>query len=521
MSISKYDITVVGSGIAGLSTILYLSETAAFKNGALSICLLVKDTLETTNTNWAQGGIAGLGDEADSFENHIQDTMVAGGYCNNQYIVEKVIKAAPELIEDLYNWGTQFDKNKLDEFDLAKEGGHSHARIWHHADQTGHSIQKALIHQIKKLPTLSILENVCLIDAIQLDNAHFQLQLYNKAAENFTNLICSKLVLATGGMGRLYAKTTNQKVATADGIYLAHKMGASLKDLSFIQFHPTGLYQKGNISFLITEALRGSGAILRNEKGDAFMGAYDQRKELAPRDIVSRSIMQEIKKQKLPYVYLDTTSIDVSIINQHFPHIKATCLDQANLHIEKDWIPVLPVQHYACGGVQVNEFGESTVANLFCIGEVAATGLHGANRLASNSLLEAIAFAKFATPSLLENIISENRTLLPIAIPTSYPLNIKQVQEIISEFAGIIKTNEGLAMAQQQLLALKEDAIQQSLSKKSLKKNTAVNDIATKHTEFCYEHWEAMVVLEAAILLIKDAQTQIQNKGVFYNTNLI
>jgi L-aspartate oxidase len=496
----SYDIVIVGSGIGGLSTLLYLSETTIYKEGNLSIGLLVKGSLVQTNTNWAQGGIAAVKSLDDNFDKHINDTLNAGAFINDKYIVEKVINSAPNLIKDLIDWGVQFDKKNNGEYDLAKEGGHSDARIWHKEDQTGKDIQSALIDKIKNLPNVDVFENTTLINAEKVDYNTFSIQIVDNN-NYFNRILCSKLVIATGGIGGLFEKSTNQEIATGDGIFIANKLGAKTENLSYVQFHPTGLYQEGSVSFLITEALRGSGAILKNEQGEAFMCKYDERLELAPRDIVSRSITTEINQQKLPYVYLDATKIDAERIENHYPNIKKECNLRLGLNIQNDFIPVIPVQHYSCGGVKVNEYGETAISGLFAIGEVASTGLHGANRLASNSLLEAIAFAKFSIPSLTKNlsnnlINSDNYELVKLL-----KVDKTAIQKIISRNGGIIKSNEGLNQALYQLLEIKSKAIESD--------------------KFSLSNFEANCILETAILLILDALNQKENKGVYFNIDLV
>lgn len=309
------------------------------------------------------------------------------------------------------------------------------------------------------------------------------------------------MVLATGGLGMLYDKSTNQQITSGDGIYLACQLGAVIENLSFIQFHPTGLYENGQISFLISEALRGAGAILRNQQGEAFMNKYDERLDLAPRDIVSRAIVSEMALHKKPYVYLDATLIDSSILNTHFPAIKKACKQSLGLNIEKDFIPVVPVQHYACGGVKVDEYGETNINGLFAIGEIASTGLHGANRLASNSLLEGIAFAKFSIPKLLDQPISAPKIGTVIKLPKYKIVDKKQVQSLMSNYTGIMKTNEGLEKALDQLNEIKS--------------------IAFHNDNFDIKDFESNCILEVAILLIKDALSQTANKEVFYNLDLV
>jgi L-aspartate oxidase len=498
---STYDIVIVGSGIGGLSTLLYLSETSIFKEGKLSICLLVKGALNETNTNWAQGGIAAVHTLGDNFEKHINDTLVAGAFTNDNEIVEKVIRAAPDLIEDLIKWGADFDKKNNGEFDLAKEGGHSDARIWHNEDQTGKNIQSSLTSKIKDLQNIDIFEYSTLINAKKITKNTFAIQLFDNKNNSINSITCSKLVLATGGIGALFEKSTNQKVATGDGVFIANQLEAIIENLSFIQFHPTGLFEDGGNSFLISEALRGSGAILKNELKEAFMHKYDDRLDLAPRDIVSRAIVKEINLQKLPYVYLDATKIDPLIIDKHYPHIQKECLLRLGINIQKDLIPVIPVQHYSCGGIKVNEFGETSLEGLFAIGEVASTGLHGANRLASNSLLEAIAFAKFSIPSLIQNLNSNlfleanNKSLKLLKVDKSV------IQKIISSNAGIVKSNKGLKEALEQLLEIKANA--------------------DECDEFSLPDFESNCILQTAILLIQDALNQKVNRGVYFNIDLV
>ena len=496
-----YDIVVVGAGVGCLSTLLYLAETALFKQGKLSICLISKGKLNETNTNWAQGGIAAVNAIGDNFDKHIQDTLNAGAYTNNKYIVEKVVKAGPQLLTDLISWGTHFDKNNSGGYDLAKEGGHSEARIWHKEDQTGKAIQDALIDSLNLLPGVTILEHTCVINAIKNVDDSFGLKVYDSNNQSFLNIFCNKLVLATGGVGMLYQKSTNQLLATGDGIYLASKLGAIIENLSLIQFHPTGLYESGQISFLISEALRGAGAILRNEQGEAFMYQYDERLDLAPRDIVSRAIVKEIGLQQNPFVYLDATQINAETLDSHFPAIKHACIKRIGLNIKEAYIPIVPVQHYACGGIKVDEFGQTSIRGLFAIGETASTGLHGANRLASNSLLEAVAFAKFSIPKLTEQIDATSMNELEIALPILNKIHKSDVQQIMSKHAGIVKSKQGLKDAYEQLSKIKNSA--------------------TQSHSFNVEHFEANCILEVALLLIQDAQQQKSNKGVFYNSDLV
>lgn len=501
MKEQKFDVIIIGSGIAGLSTLLYLTQKIDFQDRKISICLIAKSSLNKTNTNWAQGGIAAVHKITDNFEKHIQDTILAGAYCNSREIVNKVVTQAPELINDLVKWGTIFDKTPSNEYDLAKEGGHSEARIWHKEDQTGKAIQNALIQAVKIFENITIYENTQCINIVKLENQGYGLLAFERQSDSFINLYCSQLVLATGGLGMLYASTTNQSIATGEGIYFANQLGAIIKDLSFIQFHPTGLFQGEQITYLITEAIRGAGALLRNEKGEVFMYKYDSRLELAPRDIVSRAILKEISLQEKPFVYLDATGIDESFINSHFPNIKMECEKRLGLKIDTDWIPIIPVQHYSCGGVKVDEYGETNLKGLFVIGESASTGLHGANRLASNSLLEAIAFAKFAVEKIMQQIQPNLVATVPVKIPAIKKISRIEVQTIMSNYAGIVKSKEGLIHASIELNKLDSNALELDVFN-------------------CYD-FESYVILKNALLLIEDAIQQKKNLGVFYNTDLV
>jgi len=460
---------------------------------------MAKSTVETTNTTWAQGGIAAVHAMGDDFEKHIEDTMVAGAHLNERHVVKKVVEAAPALLNDLIRWGTCFDKNAANDYDLAKEGGHSEARIWHAEDQTGYAIQSALVQHVFESAHAKVLDNTLLVDAIKDSNGQFHLHLYDESENRFFEVTTSKLVLATGGAGMLYSKTTNQHVATGDGIFIAKKLGATIENLSYIQFHPTGLFHDGNIAFLVSEALRGAGAVLRNQHGEAFMHQYDERLDLAPRDIVSRAIHAEMRKHGDACVFLDATHLSPAMIDQHFPAIKERCKALLNIDITKEIIPVVPVQHYSCGGIKVDAFGETGVPGLYAIGEVASTGLHGANRLASNSLLEAIAFAKFATEKLLDLPGAEQ------AVPVSFKkecfgIDRNLIQHLLSQHAGIIKNTKGLKAA---LSALQ-----------NLQSNAPVVEFNP------YDHTSG-VLLEVGIMLIEDALKQEKNRGVFFNEDLV
>jgi L-aspartate oxidase len=511
----SYQVVIIGTGVAGLATAIYLAEAAATNNQLVSILLVSKAGFSDTNTSWAQGGIAAVASNEDSFEAHILDTLDAGAGKNDLQIVRKVIEAAPEAMHDLIRWGIDLDKKIDGSYDLVKEGGHQFSRIWHKADMTGNALQATLMHRASQFPSIDCIENLAVLQ-IEKDNQglfHIQAIHQHEADKSYTNLTdensiqiqCKQLVLATGGLGMVYAKTTNQSIATGDGIVFANQLGATIKDLSLIQFHPTGLYESNQSgTYLISEALRGAGAILRNEQGVDFMPQYDPRASLAPRDIVSRAIMSEIKKSTLEHVFLDATILSTTTIQQHFPNIQLACSQKIGIDISKQWIPVIPVEHYACGGIQVDAFGEAVgVDALYAIGETASTGLHGANRLASNSLIEGIVFAKWAAAKMIK-AMEQKDSLLPIRFDFK-PILIKKidrslVQNCVSNYAGIEKTTTGLMTGLNEL--------------------TLVYQTASKLSQWTIQDWENNVLCQVGISIFKDALAQTENKGVFFNLDL-
>jgi L-aspartate oxidase len=470
-----FDIVVIGSGISGLSHILYLEQFFSATKIKPNIALISKGNLNETNTSWAQGGIAAVTLASDNFDIHINDTLVAGNFLNKRSIVEKVIRIAPELIKDLVKWGVDFDLNKEGKLETTREGGHSHHRILHYKDATGKSIQHSLINSIPNM--VSIFEHHLVYNIRKDDEGAFHLNIINSKQE-IQKIVSSHVVLATGGIGMLFENTTNTEIATGDGISLAHSLGASMSQLSFIQFHPTGLFNPGRKSHLITEALRGEGAILRNLDGEAFMDKYDTRKELAPRDIVSRSILKEMTLCGHDHVLLDCTMIVPKKWKQHFPYIYSMCRS-AGIDPISQPIPVIPVQHYICGGVETNEHGMTSIDKLYAIGEVANTGLHGSNRLASNSLLEGIAFGMFSAKH--KNTIKK--------------LDRKQLQKLMSTSIGVTNSQERLLNTKREI----ENCIQ-----------------TAAYTEFDWETVENKMMYTVSALIIDDAIHQNENTGVFF-----
>jgi len=456
------DYLVIGSGLAGLSFALKVADTG-------KVTIITKNSLEESNTTYAQGGIAAVLSSPDSFSQHIEDTKIAGaGLCDDK-IVEKVISHAPGLIQNLKQWGTQFDTEKNGQYDLAKEGGHSAHRILHHKDNTGFEIQRALCNEIRNHKNITVLEHYFAVDLI---TQHHQGELVKRhqndiccfgayALDIQTNTIYTILskatMLASGGAGQLYSTTTNPNIATGDGFAMVYRAKGLLDNMEFIQFHPTGLYNpKESPTFLISEAVRGFGGKLRNKYGEEFMCNYDERGNLAPRDIVARAIDSEMKTSGDEHLYLDCTHIDSKKLIEHFPNIHKKCMS-IGIDITKEMIPVAPAAHYFCGGVKVDELGRTSINHLYAAGEVSCTGLHGANRLASNSLLEAIAFADFAA-----DISKKEKDNNPIqeSIPdwddkgTSHPeemvlitQSLKEVQQILNNYVGIVRSDVRLDRA--------------------------------------------------------------------------
>lgn len=506
------DVIVVGTGVAGLSAAIYIAEKATLEQKNISIKVIAKGPTDTTNTNWAQGGMASVNLPVDSYEAHIQDTMDAGGGVNDLYIVEKVVKAAPDAIKDLIQWGINFDQHEDGQYDLAKEGGHQYERIWHHADITGAALQKVLIDKVNSFSCIQIVPNTTVINVSTVNDQYFLTTIHSANSllasdvQNHIYFSCNQLILATGGLGMLYKNSTNQSVATGDGLFLAKQLNAKFKDLSFIQFHPTGLYESNKATtFLITEALRGAGAVLRNEKGEDFMPLYDHRGALAPRDIVSRAIVSEMKKSKTAHVFLDATSLDKSQVEMHFPNISKACLNKLGIDIHIQMIPVLPVEHYACGGIVVNEYGQvETVKGLYAIGEIASTGLHGANRLASNSLVEAMVFAKWAAEKIISNVHSSKDQHSQVYEPSNFVikhLDRQKLQDCLTNYAGIEKSNIGLQTGLNEL--------ENSINKAEVLANWNLED------------WENNAMFHIGIEIFKDALSQRTNKGVFFNLDLV
>lgn len=512
----RYDFLVIGTGIGGLSYALKVAKKG-------KVCLISKTELNETNTVYAQGGIAAVTYKPDSYDKHIKDTITAGvGMCNKE-AVETVVKEAPAQIEELINIGTEFDKTEKGHYDLAKEGGHSEKRILHYKDQTGYEIQRALSEQVKKNENIDIFENHFAVDIItqhhlgeEVKRSKGNIKCYGayildlSCGKIFT-VIAKATLVATGGAGNLYHTTTNPIIATGDGIAMVYRAKGIVENMEFVQFHPTSLYNpEEKPSFLITEALRGFGGILKTTDGKEFMHKYDKRGCLAPRDIVARAIDKEMKTSGEEHVYLDCTHLNEEDLKNRFPNITQKCAS-IGIDIAKNMIPVIPAAHYFCGGIKVNLNGESSIHNLFAVGEVSSTGLHGANRLASNSLLEAVVFAERAANSSINRAIYENIEAIPDWDDngTSYPeemilitQNFKEVQQIMSNYVGIVRSDLRLQRALTRLEIIYKET--EELYRKS-----------KLSTKLC----QLRNIINVGYLVIKMASDRKMSIGLHYNTD--
>lgn len=512
----KYDYLVIGSGIAGMSYALKVAATG-------KVALICKTNLEEANTYFAQGGVASVTNlKVDNFDKHIEDTMIAGDWLSDRAAVEKVVKGAPEQIRQLIEWGVNFDRNEKGEFDLHREGGHSEFRILHHADNTGAEIQDSLIRALKSHPNIDVFENHFAVEIITQhhlgkivtrrtpDITCYGAYILDLATNKVDTFLSKVTVMATGGIGQVYTTTTNPPVATGDGIAMVYRAKGTVKDMEFIQFHPTALYHPGDRpSFLITEAMRGYGAVLRTLDGKEFMQKYDKRLSLAPRDIVARAIDNEMKLRGDDHVYLDVTHKDPEETKRHFPNIYAKCLS-LGIDITKDYIPVAPAAHYLCGGIKVDLNACSSIQRLYAVGECSCTGLHGGNRLASNSLIEAVVYADAAARHSMENIChyslrddvpewndegtQHNEEMVLIT------QSLKEVNQIMSTYVGIVRSNLRLDRAWNRLDILYEE------TEKLFKQSKASKEIC-----------ELRNLINVGYLIMRQAKERHESRGLHYS----
>lgn len=517
----KVDILVIGSGVAGLTFAIKMAE----KHPDQTICVLTKTNKEESNTRYAQGGVAAVWNfDTDSHQKHIEDTLDAGdGLCDTA-IVDIVVKEGPIRVEELIEWGTRFDK-KDESYDLGREGGHSENRILHYKDLTGWEIQRALNEKARSYPNLEYIEHYFAIDLITqhhlgrwVTRLTPNIECYGAYALNtntseIETILAKVTVLATGGAGQVYKTTTNPSIATGDGMAMVYRAKGRVENMEFVQFHPTSLFNPAieNPAFLVSEAVRGFGAILKTPEGEEFMQKYDPRKSLAPRDIVARAIDNEMKMRGQDYMSLDCSHLDKDAFIAHFPTIYDKC-QSLGIDPLKDLIPVVPAAHYICGGVKTNQVGQTSISNLYACGECSCTGLHGANRLASNSLLEGLVFGHRIYEEVSNKIDTiEHAEAVPDwdATGTTDPKemvlitqSIKELKEIMSSYVGIVRTNVRLKRAFDRLHILYKET-------EELYANTTISP------QLC----ELRNLITIAYMITRSAATRRESRGLHYNTD--
>lgn len=515
----KFDFLVIGSGIAGL---FYAIKVSAHGK----VAIISKENIDNTTTVKAQGGIATVMYNPDSYRKHIEDTINAGAGLNDREVVEIVVNEGPVRINDLINIGTHFDKNSSGNYDLNKEGGHSESRVLHFKDKTGQEIQRALVSEVRNNPNIEIFENHF---AVEIITQHHFGELVKKSTPDITcygayvfdiqskevvTFVAPVTMIATGGCGNAYLNTTNPVGITGDGIAMVYRAKGIVENMEFVQFHPTSLYNPNEKpAFLITEALRGAGAILKNHKGEDFCVKYDSRGSLAPRDIVARAIDTEMKMSGEEYVFLDARHISKEKIMDHFPTIFAKCME-IGINITKDLIPVTPAAHYFCGGIKTDKSGKTSISNLYAAGEAACTGLHGANRLASNSLLEAVVFSHRAAldsvnikpydeelltkiPDWNDDGTIKNEELVLVSHSR------KEVQQIMSYYVGIVRSDIRLQRALDRLEIIFRET-----------------EELFKASKITVSICELRNIITVGYLIIKQAKARRQSVGLHFNSDL-
>jgi len=517
MDSRKIDFLVIGSGIAGLSYALKVCDHG-------KVMILTKSNEDETNTKYAQGGIAAVFYDNDSFEKHINDTLVAGSGICDEDVVKMVVTESTQRVKELIEWGTSFDKKASGEYDLVKEGGHSEHRILHHKDNTGFEIERALLAKARNHPNIEIYDHIFALDILTQHHLGafvnsktegiecFGIYALNERTQRIEKILSKIICMCSGGAGNIYESTTNPSIATGDGIAMVYRAKGKTKGMEFVQFHPTALYNPGEQpAFLISEAVRGFGAILKNSKGEEFMQNYDERKSLAPRDIVARAIDNEMKIYGENCVFLDCRHLDKKGFIEHFPNIYNKC-NEIGIDIMQDMIPVVPSAHYFCGGIDVDKNGKSTIGNLYAIGECAHTGLHGANRLASNSLLEALVFAHNAAIDSISKISKiEFCNGLPDwnAEGTTNPeelilmtQSLKELKAIMTNYVGIVRSDLRLKRAFDRLKILHNET-------EDLYERTTVS------VKLC----ELRNMIKVGYIVIKQAISRKESVGLHYNVD--
>lgn len=519
------DILVIGSGISGLSYAIKIAE----KLPATKICIVTKADEDESNTKYAQGGLAVVTDfDKDNFEKHVEDTMRAGDGENKREVVKMVIEEGPARFQELVDWGTRFDKEKGGDYKLGREGGHTENRIVHHKDITGFEIERALLQTANNTPNIQILDHHYVIDLItehqipgkQLDLENitcFGAYVLDQKSKKIKKIVSKITLVATGGAGHVYKNTTNPLIATGDGIAFVHRARGKVSNMQYYQFHPTALYSKlDGMLFLISEAVRGDGAKLKTKDGEPFMYKYDEREELASRDIVARAIDNELKISGDEFVGLDCRHMDRKKFVEHFPNIYQKCMDEG-IDPFTQLIPVVPACHYLMGGIDIDMDGQSSIRNLFAVGECTNSGLHGANRLASNSLLEGLVFghnAAMKSVELLQNDHfhyedlkavpewdEEGMKMMDEMIMIKYLR--KQLQELMSDLVAIVRTNDRLALAKKKQQEIYE----------------AVTELYN-YSIMSPQLSELRNLVNVSYLIIKHSLQMKENKGSFYNKDL-
>ncbi|NTW74486.1 MAG: L-aspartate oxidase [Chlorobiaceae bacterium] len=508
----KTDVLVIGSGIGGLYFAINMADHA-------TVTIITKKESSTSNTNWAQGGIAATIDDDDSAELHIHDTLDAGAGLCNEEMVGIMVREGPVHIRRLMELGVEFTLGPDHKLDLGKEGGHSRNRIVHARDLTGREVETALLERINAHPNITLLEHhygLELITEHHLDIKTNDINCYGAYVLDTLNhrpkKILSKVTMvASGGLGHVYLHTTNPDIATGDGVAMGYRAGVEIANMEFIQFHPTSLFHPKAKSFLISEAVRGFGGVLRLKNGEPFMHKYDRRENLAPRDIVARAIDSEMKKTGDDCVFLDVTHLDPEKTKEHFPNIYETCLDYG-IDMTREMIPVVPAAHYSCGGIRTDEKGRTTINRLYACGETSCTGVHGANRLASNSLLEALVFAWRSSQDIKQRLhdIHHGQEFpdwddAGTSNPEEWILvshNKREAQEVMNDYVGIVRSDLRLERARRRIEFLKEETEQYY-----------------KKTRITPQIIELRNIIKVASLIIESALKRRESRGLHYTTD--